>query len=113
MDQFIWFCRSLRLNIDVPFVWWIFQAPRETTPVTFVKEEELIEEKKPAFDVLTRLVTYTLQHQTDIVHTFHKCRSGICDIKLLFYCSITHSFFNLLKDVTLAKIQSVHTKNWL
>ena len=70
MDQFIWFCRSLRLNIDVPFVWWIFQAPRETTPVTFVKEEELIEEKKPAFDVLTRLVTYTLQHQTDIVHTF-------------------------------------------
>lgn len=50
------------------------KVPKERPPVTFVKAVEPVEETKPAFEVLTRLVTYTLQHDTEIEHAFQKCR---------------------------------------
>ena len=50
------------------------QAPRESGPLQFVKEEVTEEEKKPDFEVLTQLVSYSLQHHTEVNNCFSKCR---------------------------------------
>ncbi|XP_045191789.2 trafficking protein particle complex subunit 8-like isoform X2 [Mercenaria mercenaria] len=60
-------------------------APKESGPVRFVKEEVAEEEKKPDFEVLTQLVSYSLQHQTEINNCFHKCRLCCVHVTLVLH----------------------------
>ncbi|XP_052816266.1 trafficking protein particle complex subunit 8-like isoform X2 [Mya arenaria] len=59
-------------------------VPRERAPVRFVREEAADEETKPAFEVLTQLVSYSLQHPTNISHDFTKARVCCLGVKLTF-----------------------------
>lgn len=58
-------------------------VPKEQVPITFVKEETVDEEKKPPFEVLTQLVSYTLHHQTEITNCFSRCSMCCVHVSLV------------------------------
>ncbi|XP_060558094.1 trafficking protein particle complex subunit 8-like isoform X2 [Ruditapes philippinarum] len=61
------------------------QPPRESGPIQFIKEEVTEEEKKPDFEVLTQLVSYSLQHKTELDNCFSKCRLCCAQVTLVLH----------------------------
>ncbi|XP_052230198.1 trafficking protein particle complex subunit 8-like isoform X4 [Dreissena polymorpha] len=57
--------------------------PKERPPIKFTREEVTSEVIKPAFEVLTQLVSYTMKHKTRQTHSFQQTRVCLLGVTLM------------------------------
>ncbi|KAL4234283.1 Trafficking protein particle complex 8 [Mactra antiquata] len=79
-------------------------VPKESPPIKFIKEEVTNEEKKPAFEVLTQLVSYTLQYQTEVDNCFSKCRLCFVHVTVVLE-NLSEAEVSVLVDTSKAQLR--------
>ena len=52
--------------------YFFYQVQKERAPIKFIRDDEPLEVPKPPSEVITQLVAYNLQHQTNIDNCFAK-----------------------------------------